>query len=112
MLEEQQLTKASSLSGFVAIAVEVYLRHHPMESLKLADGLTRRQRDVLRLLAKGASNKQIAGALRISAKTVEFHRGRIMKLLGTPSIAGLTRFAISARLIEPHEPPMGGASTG
>ncbi|MFC5862102.1 response regulator [Acidicapsa dinghuensis] len=56
--------------------------------------LTPRQREVLQLIAEGKSTKEIAAALSISAKTVEFHRGGIAEILGLSSIADLTRYAL------------------
>jgi DNA-binding NarL/FixJ family response regulator len=56
--------------------------------------LTPREREVLQLVAEGKSNKEIAGMLDISVKTVEFHKSRIMQRLGIRTTAGLTRYAI------------------
>jgi DNA-binding NarL/FixJ family response regulator len=58
--------------------------------------LTRREREVLELLARGRRTKEIAAALGISAKTVETYRGRIMLKLGIDNLAGLVKFAIRA----------------
>ena len=56
--------------------------------------LSLREREVVQLLAEGKSTHQIATCLYISAKTVETHRGRVMKKLKLRSIAELTKFAI------------------
>jgi DNA-binding CsgD family transcriptional regulator len=56
---------------------------------------------VVRLVAEGHSTKQIAARLGISAKTVEFHRGRAMRKLALHDTAGLVRFAIREGLITP-----------
>lgn len=56
--------------------------------------LTVRETEVLRLLALGHSNKEIAGALSISVKTVETHRASGMAKLGITSRAALVRFAM------------------
>lgn len=61
--------------------------------------LTERQREILQLLTEGKSNKEIAHATRISVKTVEFHRGRIMNKLGAHSAAELTRIALIEGLL-------------
>ncbi|HEX8712124.1 MAG TPA: response regulator transcription factor [Terracidiphilus sp.] len=61
--------------------------------------LTPRQREVLQLVAEGKSTKQISAALKISVKTVEFHRNNLMDELGVRSIAELTRFAISRGIV-------------
>lgn len=61
--------------------------------------LTDRQREVLQLLAEGRSNKEIAGILGLSIKTVEFHRGQLMQTLGVHTVAELTQFAMRLGLI-------------
>jgi len=62
--------------------------------------LTRREREVLQLLAEGKSNKEIAVALRISVKTAETHRARLMAKLGVHSMAELVRYAIRNQIID------------
>jgi DNA-binding NarL/FixJ family response regulator len=57
------------------------------------NGLTQRQREVLRHVAEGRSAKDIATALAISPKTVEFHKAAIMDKLGLHSSAQLMRYA-------------------
>jgi DNA-binding NarL/FixJ family response regulator len=61
--------------------------------------LTVRQRQILQLIAEGKQNKQIAGILDVSVKTVEFHRSCLMTKLGAHTVAELTRFAIQEGLI-------------
>jgi len=56
--------------------------------------LTRREREVLQLLAEGGSTANIAAGLHLSVKTIETHRKRIMDKLGLRSIAELTKYAI------------------
>lgn len=60
--------------------------------------LTARQREVLQLVAEGKSSKEIATALNVSAKTVEFHRGSIAEILGLRSVAEWTRYALKHRI--------------
>jgi len=62
--------------------------------------LTSREVEVLQLIAEGAANRQIGDELGISIKTVEKHRQHLMDKLGIHDIAGLTRYAISAGIIE------------
>jgi DNA-binding NarL/FixJ family response regulator len=57
-------------------------------------GLSAKQREVLRLLAGGASAKEAAAALRLSVKTVEYHKYKAMKQLRIDTSAGLVRYAI------------------
>lgn len=61
--------------------------------------LTLRQREVLQLVAEGRTALEIAGLLKVSVKTVEFHKSRIMKQLGIRSVAGLTRYALRCGLL-------------
>lgn len=61
--------------------------------------LTSRERTVLRLLAKGASNKHVARELDISVRTVETHRRNIKRKLDIDSSAGLVRYAIEKGLV-------------
>jgi DNA-binding NarL/FixJ family response regulator len=63
------------------------------------DVLTRRQREVLALVAEGHSTKQVAARLGLSVKTVEAHRGAIMDRLGIRDLAGLVRFAVREGLV-------------
>ena len=63
------------------------------------DGLTDREREVLQLLAEGQTAKEIAGALGVSAKTVDSHRHHVMEKLQVESVAELTRIAIREGLV-------------
>ncbi len=67
---------------------------------KSATVLTSRESELLQLIAEGQANKQIASELAISIKTVEKHRQHLMEKLNIHDIAGLTRFAIAAGIIE------------
>ena len=62
--------------------------------------LTGREKEVLRLLAQGDSNKEVARHLDISVRTVESHRQNIKNKLGIQTAAGLVRFAIDNKLID------------
>jgi DNA-binding NarL/FixJ family response regulator len=57
--------------------------------------LTPRQREVLQLVAEGRGTKAIATALKVSVKTVEFHKSRIMQQLDIHTTASLTKYAIT-----------------
>jgi DNA-binding NarL/FixJ family response regulator len=65
----------------------------------LHSDLTLRQREVLQLVAEGRSLKEIAAALNVSVKTVEFHKSRIMKQLGLHTTAELTQYAMTHGLV-------------
>jgi len=70
---------------------------NPMEMF--GSELTPRQREVLQLVAEGKSSKEIAAALSISVKTVEFHRNNLMDELGVHTVAELTRYAMVRGII-------------
>lgn len=59
-----------------------------------AEPLSTREREVLKLIAEGLSNKEIADLLSISVRTVENHRANIMKKLNLKTTAHLTKYAI------------------
>lgn len=61
--------------------------------------LTPRQREVLQLLAEGRSMKEVAAILHVSARTVAFHKYRMMEHLQVQSTAALIQFAVRERLV-------------
>jgi DNA-binding NarL/FixJ family response regulator len=61
---------------------------------EVAKSLTPRQKEILQLLAEGRSAKEIANALAISPRTVEFHKYQMMEMNGLRSSAELIHFAI------------------
>lgn len=63
------------------------------------DKLSVREKEVLKLVAEGASNKEIADRLNISVRTVDHHRARIIDKLNLKSTAELIRYAISKAYI-------------
>ena len=65
------------------------------------DRLTRRQREVLRLVAEGKTMKEVAAALRLSRRTVEGHKYEMMQQLGVETTAGLIHFAVRHGLAAP-----------
>ena len=67
--------------------------------LSAFDQLTSREREVLKLVAEGHSNKEIADELVISVKTVEKHRASVMEKLDVHDLPGLVRVAIKHNLI-------------
>ncbi len=66
-----------------------------------SEPLSRRERQVLQLIAEGKSTKEVAGLLNISVKTAETHRRRLMVKLDVHETAGLVRYAIRRGMIEP-----------
>ncbi len=85
------------LSPAVSDAVLLDYRKHVKDPI---DTLTTREREVLRLIAEGKTNKEIATDLNLSVYTVESHRGRVMEKLNLHSSGDLIRFAIRNGLIE------------
>ena len=79
-----------SVSRALAAAVESCRRRHEADedNQRLAR-LTKREREVCDLIAKGLLNKQIAGELGISEKTIKVHRARVMQKLDVDSVAAL-----------------------
>ncbi len=77
--------------------VEEYeMRQNSADSVAL---LTPREQEVLRLIAKGQMNKEIAEQLFLSVRTVESHRAKIMHKLRINNVQGLVRFAVQNALI-------------
>ena len=61
--------------------------------------LTARQREILQLIAEGETTKGIALLLKISSKTVEYHRAQLMERLNIFDLPGLVRFAMRSGVI-------------
>ena len=92
-------TVASGRSLWADIQVAQHLsRKVDGENPKLAT-LTDTEREVLGLIANGASNKAVAHALALSLNSVQTHRENLMRKLNTHSIAGLTKFALVHGLV-------------
>jgi DNA-binding NarL/FixJ family response regulator len=68
-------------------------RKSPLEQL------TGRQREILQLIAEGQNTKGIGEILKVSPKTVEYHRMKLMDCLNVHDIPGLVRFALRVGLI-------------
>jgi len=94
---------ARHLPFFTSQASQLLLRDLLKTDVKRQAGqaLTARERDVVRLLADGKSNREIAFSLGISIKTVETHRSAIMRKLSLQSITDLVRYAIRNKIIQP-----------
>lgn len=73
------------------------------EPASLFDQLSAREREALKLVAEGATNKAIAEAMQISIKTVEKHRTNLMTKLNVHDLAGLIRIALKHGLISLDE---------
>jgi DNA-binding CsgD family transcriptional regulator len=68
-----------------------------------SERLTTRQREIVTLIAKGYTTKEIAQELSLSVHTAEVHRMNIMERLNIHDVAGLVRYAIREGMIEPTE---------
>ena len=79
-----------------ALAGKVFeaMKAGPSSEVDPISRLTPRQREILEMLAKGLSAKEIAAKVDISPRTVEFHKYQMMEALGTKTSAELIRFAI------------------
>jgi len=73
---------------------ELFQTHHKGQLTPQIEPLTTREREVLKLIAEGTSNKEIADLLFISVRTVENHRANIMRKLNIKSTANLIKYAI------------------
>ena len=115
--EELRLAIRSVLQGKTYLSMDVsgkvvsgYLGGGKTRSgSSVFDTLTHREREILKLVAEGKSNKQIAEFLSLSVKTVEKHRSNLMMKLDVHNAAGLTAFAIEKGLLvtQPSVPSPG-----
>ena len=92
---------------YLSREISTRLRHKlPLAQIARArspvERLSERQREILQLIAEGQTTKAIALTLKISAKTVEYHRVKLMQALNIFDIPGLVRFALRTGLIS-HE---------
>lgn len=85
-----------SISTLIA---EQYVRSTQEGGEPSLEILTNREREILSLIAKGAANKNIASTLKISIRTVETHRSRLIHKLGIKTAAGLVKYAMSKGII-------------
>ena len=70
-----------------------------LERREESSHLTKRQREVLQLLAEGYLAKEIASLLNISTRTVEFHKYQMMKDVGMKTVADLIRYAVKHNIV-------------
>ena len=75
-------------------------RSRQTPQLKLPNDLTKREHEILALVAEGKSNREIADLLFISIKTVDTHKSNILDKLGLKNIAELTKYAIMNQIIK------------
>jgi len=105
--DSELLTAIRAVHGgrtFVDLTQSLDTPSHGVRSGARAEGarpkdLSRREREVLRLLAQGYSNQQIATEIKVSVKTVETHRTRLSEKLGLKGRAELYRFAVESGIL-------------
>jgi DNA-binding NarL/FixJ family response regulator len=113
--ETPLIVVAESLTGLAAVSclragaedivIRKYLKRLPAAIAKAIERrsplakLTHRQIEVLRLVAEGHRTRDIADRLKLSVKTVESHRGEVMKRLGMHDVVSLVRYAMRVGLI-------------
>ena len=86
------------VSAALGPAVQEMLWNSSGRRLTRAAGISGRQRHILQLIAEGHTTKHIASLLNISTKTVEWHRGELMRKTGLGTTAQLVAFAVSEGL--------------
>ena len=101
-------TPGEDLVDAVRRAAESPLAATPSERVPPPDDLTEREFDVLRRLALGHTNAEIAAQLHLSVRTVEAHRARLQQKLSRPSRAELVRYALDRGLLHGTEDPARG----
>ncbi|MEP6935093.1 MAG: LuxR C-terminal-related transcriptional regulator [Nitrospirota bacterium] len=74
-------------------------KFQPRQSENNAELLTPRQRDILRLVSVGHTNREIAEVLEISVRTVEVHRFNLMRRLNVRNVAQLLRQSLQLGLL-------------
>jgi DNA-binding NarL/FixJ family response regulator len=88
-------------SKVARLVLEGYLRGGgSSEPQDPAMTLSVREREIVQLLAEGASNKDVARSLGISVKTAETHRANIMRKMGFASLSDLVKYAVRNKIIE------------
>ena len=80
--------------GITDMVIKDYVHKLSKAEFSVVSILTPREREVLQLLAEGKTTKQIAAILKVSVKTIETYRQKIMDKLNLHSVAELTKYAI------------------
>jgi two-component system response regulator NreC len=82
------------------LVIEDYLRWGDIRPEDTTDGLTPREREVLQLIAEGYTNKEIAGIMNLSVKTIQSHRTNLMNKLDLHDRGELIKYAIQKKIID------------
>lgn len=90
--------------SFTSDVIKKLVRHNSLKGDRIkrpvSQDLTPREREILKLVAEGNSNRTIADKLHISIRTVEHHRQNLMNKLGAQNTASLVRYAFRNKIIE------------
>jgi DNA-binding NarL/FixJ family response regulator len=96
----------SVVGGEIYLSREInsqFLKKFPLQQIAHShtplEQLTSRQREILQLLAEGQTTKAIASILKVSDKTVEYHRAKLMAVLKIFDLPGLVRFAMRTGVV-------------
>ena len=89
--------------GIAGVIVRDYVQYLSEERAPRDSTLTKREREVLQLLAEGRTTAETAQRLHVSVKTVETHRRGVMEKLGLDSIPALTKYAIREGIISLYD---------
>jgi DNA-binding NarL/FixJ family response regulator len=96
----------SVVGGEIYLSREInsqFLKKFPLQQIARShtplEQLTSRQREILQLLAEGQTTKAIASILKVSDKTVEYHRAKLMAVLKIFDVPGLVRFAMRTGVV-------------
>ena len=85
-------------SDITSIVVDDYVNHLSGDRASPCSVLSRREREVLQLMAEGMSTKEVASSLNINGKTVATHRESIMRKLNIRNVVELAKYAVRAGL--------------
>lgn len=96
-----QRNGADTIEAVIEDAARLYGRFNTARELEVYESLSPRLREVLRMIAEGRSTKEIATQLKVSKKTVEFHRSQLVKKLGIRAVALITRYAVRVGAVHP-----------
>jgi DNA-binding NarL/FixJ family response regulator len=87
------------VTPLIAKDVVTFFLNPGQSRLPTIDDLTTRQREILQLVAEGFSAKEIADQLKISHRTVEFHKAKVMEQLNLHTTTDLVKYAIAHGLV-------------
>ncbi|KHK04171.1 response regulator [Desulfovibrio sp. TomC] len=95
----------ATITPQVLMRLDEYAARRPQPRDPAYEGLTRREQQILRLLAEGRTPSAIAAELFVSKKTVENHRGNIFGKLGLTNLAELVHYAVRLGIVDLDDNP-------